>query len=227
MKIEPITFNSINKVLTSSEITDQQKIDFLKSNKVEISKMVEAKISSKEFSFLMQNRPLVKFRPLKNSFTKRGDKILLAQALNINPKSLDSYITETVSCVDNIISLPCETREKLKTYIYRHGSKNQVVNMLEYELSDVKNILTTLYKTLNYNTGGMADYYVRPIHRMDNSTLYRTYKTINSKLETANELGIITDKQKEDTAEWSLYRIYQIQNNSKLINAIKIYNQLK
>ena len=49
MKIEPITFNSINKVLTSSEITDQQKIDFLKSNKVEISKMVEAKISSKEF----------------------------------------------------------------------------------------------------------------------------------------------------------------------------------
>ena len=37
----------------------------------------------------MANRPLIKFRPLKILFTKQGDDIITAQALDINKKDIN------------------------------------------------------------------------------------------------------------------------------------------
>ena len=39
--------------------------------------------------------------------------------------------------------------------------------------------------------------------------------------------GIITDEESKKLAEWTLIQIYKIQNNSKLINAIKTYKTIK
>ena len=87
----------------------------------------------------MANRPLIKFRPLKNSFTKQGDDIILAQALDINKKDINKYIDSVIEGNFEIHDRQDKDNiEKLKTYVYRHGTKDQVIAFLEYELSDVK-----------------------------------------------------------------------------------------
>ena len=72
--------------------------------------------------------------------------------------------------------------------------KEQLVKFWDYKLGHIKDVIKYLYSTLEYNTGGIADYFVRPIHRMNNKTLIK---------------------------------LYHIQNNSKLINAVKTYKTLK
>lgn len=110
----------------------------------------------------------------------------------------------------------------LKTYIYRHGSSEQLVEFFDFELQKSNNILKTLYKTLEYNNNGVADYFVRPIHRMSNKTLVEVYEVVDKNLKIAQDTGLITEKQSLETSEWALKRIYQIQHNSKFINSLKI-----
>ena len=223
--IKSIDINTVYKVLSSQNITDGQKIQFMKNNSSEIHKVVELAISSKDFKTLMGNRPLIKFRPLKNSFTKRGDKKLLAMSLGIEPTDVDDYIKDiTLSIADgNIINYnSLENIETVKSYVYRHGKKEQVTKFLDYELNNAKNILKVLYKTLEYNSGGVADYYMRPIHRLDNNTMYQIYNTVDKNLKNAQQNGQITDTQYSDTTKWALLQIYRIQNNQRLINAVKI-----
>ena len=163
-------------------------------------------------------------------FTKKGDKILLAKALEINPSDINGYIknvSESLENIDNLDFLHKDKVEMIKTYVYRHGSKDEVVNFLDYELKQAKDKVKTLYKTLTYYTGGIADYFIRPIHRMDNKTLVRVYKIINKHIQESYANGDISDVDNKKLAKWALVRIYKIQNNSKLINAIKTYNELK
>ena len=115
----------------------------------------------------------------------------------------------------------------IKTYVYRHGSKDEVVNFLDFELKQAKDKMKTLHKTMTYYTGGVADYFIRPIHRMDNKTLIKIYKIINKHIQESYTTGDISDVDNKKLAKWALVRIYKIQNNSKFINAIKIYNELK
>jgi len=114
----------------------------------------------------------------------------------------------------------------LKTYVYRHGSKDDLVNFLDYELKKSKNLVTTLYKTLTYYSGGVADYFIRPIHRMDNKTLIRVYNVIDKNIKESESMGLISEAESNKIAKWALVRIYKIQSNSKLINAIKTYKEL-
>ena len=97
---------------------------------------------------------------------------------------------------------------------------------MEYELSDAKTTLQKLYKTLEDNSGGLADYFSRPIHRMDNITLGKLYNTIDKSLKNSANAGYIKHEELNSHAEWALVRIYQIQNNSKLIKALEAYNSL-
>ena len=92
IEVERINFDSLHKVLSSNQFTEVQKTKFMQENKIEIAKVLKSKISSTSYKTLMKNRNLKKFRPLKNSFTKKGDKIILAKALNINPSEVNSYI---------------------------------------------------------------------------------------------------------------------------------------
>lgn len=224
-KVEPITPVYINKVLASNKITNEQKIMFIKENAPIIKSFSAEEINVDELKEIMKSRPLIRFRPLKNSFTKQGDKVLLAKSLNIEPNEVNGYIRNLVKTGLNK-NTDTENIEKIKSYVYRHGTKGQVIKFLEYELSDTKFVLERLYKTLQANSGGLYDYYERPIHRMSNRNLAQLYNVIDKSLKNAEKDGAINKDQLTSTSEWALIKIYEIQNNSKLIRAYHKYQDL-
>jgi hypothetical protein len=226
---ETLDLATLRNILTSNKITNKQKARFIKDNSLQIKNIIESTpITGKEFRYMMHNRPLIKFRPLKNSFTKRGDKKILAETLDIDPIHVDSYINEVYEAIleRGAMMHPTDKAEAVKTYVYRHGTKDQVVAFLDYELSRAKDLLGTLYSTLAYNTEGMADYFSRPIHRMNNETMAKLYNVIDKHLNASVETGALASTTADSTAKWALVRIYEIQNNSKLINAVKAYKEL-
>ena len=229
-KIEPISWEYVQKIMASNKLTEAQKTQFVRTNRVKIKEVIETKITSAEFKGLMENRPLQKFRPLKNSYTKMGDKIILAKALRIEPSQVADHIkniTNSMKDVDNLDFLSIDNLEMIKSYVYRHGTKDELVAFLDYELTKSKHVVDSLYKNLNYYAGGIADYFIRPIHRMDNKTLVKLYNVIDKHINISRQNGIITDEESKKLAEWTLIQIYKIQNNSKLINAIKTYKTIK
>ncbi|MBP3846562.1 hypothetical protein J6I39_02305 [bacterium] len=222
----------VRQILGSNKITADQKIKFIKKNHSEIFHLAEQKISSTDFKTIMDNRPLKLFRPLKNSYTKAGDKKLLAIALGIKPMEVDGYVKninlQVRSMQDlNSIGISPDKYEEVKTYVFRHGTKEQLINFLDYELAHAKNIIKVLYHTLEYNSGGIADYFIRPIHRLDNTTMLGIYNVVDKNLKSSRISGKISDVQAQETAEWALARIYKIQNNQRLINAIKLKKTLE
>lgn len=230
--MEDFTIHSINafnieKVLSSQKLTDAQKAAFIHNNAVEIKQVMRSEITKDEFALIMKNRPLIRFRPLKNSFTKKGDKILLAKSLGIDECDVDDYIQNIIDTnFDTQHGVSKDNIEKVKTYVYRHGKKDDVVAFLDYELSNVKTVLQKLYKTLDDDSGGLAGYFSRPIHRMDNKTLAKLYNTIDKRLNAGFEAGEYSREKCSSTAQWALVKIYQIQNNSKLIRAYNAYKDL-
>lgn len=234
MKIDVIggiDFAVIQRVLTATDISEAQKVRFFRDNRAEIHNVISEKISGAEFSQIMKNRPLIKYRPFKNSLTKRGDKLLLAKTLNIHTQEVNGYVNDFVmklKVCDHISNniIPKDELDAVKAYVYRHGKKQQVLDVLEYELFDVKNTLQILYQTLNYNGGGVADYFLRPIHRLDNKTMISIYNIVDRGLFNAKSSGVITDAQHQETARWALAQIYTIQNNQRLRNAVKAYQAL-
>ena len=229
-KIDKLNFETFQKVLESTSITDSQKVQFINQNMGQIEQIMKSKISNMDFKTLMQKRALIKFRPLKNSFTKKGDKIILAKALDINPSEVSSYIKNvagSIQDINNIHGLSPEKMDMLKTYVYRHGSKDELVAFLDYELTQSKNLTESLYRTLNYYSGVIEDYFIRPIHRIDNNTLIKVYRIIDKHIKKSITEGNLTDADSKLVAKWALVQIYKIQNNSKLINAIKTYKNLK
>ena len=227
--IKVIDFATIYKVMTSSSISDAQKEQFIKSNRTAFKKVMEASITSGEFKTIMRSRAIQKFRPFKNSFTKQGDKRILAQALQLPVNEIPNYIksvTEALNKVETLDFLPSDKLEMVKTYVYRHGSKDEVVTFLDYELRKTRDLMKTLYSTLEYYNGGVADYFMRPIHRMDNKTMLKIYNVVNNYIDMAKKNGSLNEVHREKIAKWALIQIYRIKNNSKFINAIKTYSEL-
>ena len=228
-KIQNITLDKVSNVLSATHISVAQKETFLKMHSEAIHGLIAGKINTAAFRSIMKNRPLKIFRPFKNSLTKKGDRKILAEVLGIEPSELDSYIDEVSEKIEegDTDDLSEESIEKVKTYVYRHGDRNQVLTFLDYEISSAEDILGVLYRTLSYNAGGVADYYVRPIHRMNNRTLVSLYDVINKNLRKAKDTGNISETDKDRMAQWALVRIYEIQNNQKLQNAIKLKQKLE
>lgn len=229
-KINDLNIDKIYKVLTSTSITEAQKTSFVLANRAQIKHILENSINHVDFKTIMKNRTIQKFRPLKNSFTKAGDKIILAKALDIPANKIPAYIKELTKKMyelENSKHLDIPTLEMIKTYVYRHGSKDELVTFLDYELKFAKDKLKYIYKNLQYYSGGIADYFIRPIHRMDNKTLVKIYNIIDKNIKIAEKNGEITPAESAKLAKWALIEIYKIQNNSKLINAIKTYEILK
>ena len=225
--IDSIDNVTLQRILSSAKLTDTQKAEFIRKNSATIKNIMKTEISKSEFSEMMKGRPLVRLRPLKNSFTKKGDTILLAESLGLQERDIKKYINSIIETVFEIQNTRDKDNiEKVKAYVYRHGSKDQVVRFLEYELSDVKTTLAKLYKTLEDNSGGLADYFSRPIHRMDNNTLRKLYSTIDKSLRNSLNAGYMNSDECNSHAQWALVRIYQIQNNSKLIRAYEVYHDL-
>lgn len=229
-KINSLDFDSLYKVLASNKISDVEKTEFVLSNRGKIKQIMTHAITDVEFKTLMDNRVLQKFRPLKNSYTKLGDKILLAKALNIPTSKVSDYVKEVTASlkdIDNMKFLPHGTMQMLKTYVYRHGSKDELITFLDYELTKTEDTLRCLYRNLEYHSGGVADYFIRPIHRMDNKTLIKVFTVVNKHIKLTQKSGKISEAESQKLAKWALVQIYKIQNNSKLINAIKTYKTLK
>ena len=227
--IESVDFNTIRQILTSQKISEAEKTQFIKENKTQIHQLINLHITGHEYRGLMKNRPLKKFRPLKNSFTKRGDKKLLAQALEIDEGDVNEYIENVSSALDktdNLNFLPPDKINMVKTYVYRHGSKDQLVNFLDYELKSAKDKIKVLYKTLEYHTGGVADYFIRPIHRMDRNTFIKLYNVIDKHIHQAEKDGSITEEDNMKVAKDALVKLYYIKHNNQFINAIKTYKTL-
>ena len=101
------------------------------------------------------------------------------------------------------------------------------MKFLEYELSDVKNVLDILYKTLDENSGGIAGYFSRPVHRMDNKTLTSIYRVIDNSLKNSMNAGYMDNEEYLRNSQKALIRIYEIQNNSRIIKAYHAYQDLK
>ena len=227
--LTPITLSKVREILTSNKISQRQKTDFVRHYKTQIQQALDVKLTGTEFQWIMKCRPLQKFKPLKNSFTKRGDKIMLANTLAIEPAEVDDYIDNVKDAlvdIDMLNFLPKDKLDAIKTYVYRHGSKDDIVSFLDYELRESKDILSTLYRTLEYHTGGLADYFIRPIHKMSNLTMIKLYNVIDKNIENCCKNGSIDEKQKNEIAKWALIKIYQIQNNSQFINAVKTFKVL-
>ncbi len=227
--ITPITLLKVHEVLTSNKISQREKTDFIRHYKTEIQEAVDVKLSGTEFKWIMSKRPLQKFKPFRNSLTKRGDKILLAETLGIEPCEVDDYISNVEDALRDVDSLGFLSKDKLdaiKTYVYRHGSKDDIVEFLDYELTSTTDLLKTLYRTLDYHTDGIADYFIRPIHKMSNLTMIKLYNVIDKHLKNAQKSGAISEEEYYKVAKNVLIRIYQIQNNSKFINAIKTFRTL-
>lgn len=223
-KINAISFDNIHKIMKSNQISHTQKAQFIRANNSKIKDISEFKVTSAEYNQIMEQRHLRKFRPIKNSFTKRGDKILLAKSLGIKPSEVAGYVKKVsndIKEMNELTFLSPDEVEQMKTYVFRHGSKDELVNFLDYELMQSKDVVESLYTTLEYHTGGVADYFIRPIHRLDNNTLVKIYNVIDKNLGKAYETGNINREDNDKISKMALIRIYQIQNNNKLINAIK------
>lgn len=209
---------SLYKIMTSSRLDDYQKLEFVRVNRVQIKHLMDREISNPEFFNMMQNRPLIKFRPIKNSYTKWGDKILLSKTLGILPSQVTEYVknvTNAICDIKQMKNLPIEKIDSIKTYVYRHGSSEQVGIFLDYELKNSQDLIKTLKTTLSYGAGGVAEHYVRPIHRLTNKTMINLFNIIDDNLNVAETKGIINSGQKEQIAYEVLVRLYSIQQDQK------------
>ena len=72
LKVQPITAIKIQKVLSSTKLTDAQKAQFLKENAVAIKEVAKTEITKAEFALMMKERPLIRFRPFKKTFSRNG-----------------------------------------------------------------------------------------------------------------------------------------------------------
>ena len=112
-KVENISFEKVMEIMASTKISDAQKAQFVSQHQPQITKIIETKITDSEFKDMMGKRAIIKFRPLKNSFTKKGDKILLAKALEINPSDINGYIKNVSESLENIDNLDFLHKESL------------------------------------------------------------------------------------------------------------------
>lgn len=236
MRIEPISSVEINEIykmagtrsLTPEEFDDLKKFYMVQKNNAHVLHM-----DRNEYQTLLKKRPLLRFRPLKNSFVHKGDKKLLAIGLSIDEPQINKYIKNIIANNFDIQNanktLPFEAEplntdkfKMVQDYVYRHGKKDQALAFLENELSDTKSVLRRLYKTLEKNSGGIYDYFERPCHLLDNQTAHKMHSIIKYGLDNALKQGFITEDVNKTACEWALRQIYDIQSNQKVREALKI-----
>ena len=61
---------------------------------------------------------------------------------------------------------------------------------------------------------------------MDNKTLVNLYKVIDKNIQVAKDKGNLSEETAQNIAQWAIIQIYEIQNNSKLLNAIKTFKTI-
>src|SRR5574344_569555 len=82
--------NAIRKLESTQAVCKVDKQEFTQV----VNNHATINMSQKEYKTIMQQRPLIKYRPARNSFIKKGDKALLAQGLGIDESNLDDYLKQ-------------------------------------------------------------------------------------------------------------------------------------
>lgn len=236
MQIDAITLEKLSsiysveklKTLSTEEIESLKLAYNLAKSNIKILKMDRV-----EYKALLKDRPLLRYKPIRNSFLCKGDKKLLALGLGIETKQVNSYIKNIIKNnfdiqkVNETLS-PKQTQldeDKLKMvqdYVYRHGKKDEALAWLDYELSNVKSVMQRLYQTLKKSSGGVYDYFERPCHLLDNQTACKMHKSIKYGLDNAQAQGYIDENVNKTACEWALRQIYDIQSNQTVREALKI-----
>ena len=220
-KIEHLDFDKIYKVLRSSSISELDKTTFISNNRYEIRQIMSCVLDNENFQYLMQNRVLKKFRPLKNSYTKWGDKIILGKALNIPASQVPKYVKNVFHMLNDAKKLQAcslSTFDMIKTYVYRHGNQEELLAFFDYELKNSNDIQKCIKQNLSYNKNGVADYFVRPIHRMKYKTFVNLFEIVENNLNLACEQGKISKLDCVNLSKQSLVQLYVIRTNSQFIN---------
>lgn len=226
----PIDVYSLHHILAAQALTDVQKLEFLKRHSSEVKGILEIELGTEDFNKIMANRPLMIFRPIKNVFTKAGDRVMLAKTLEIPPNELDAFLKKAVKILPKRNEASSVSEDKLhavKTYIFRHGSQEQVIKFLDFELSRSKDIKKTLRQTLSYTKGGVADYFARPIHKMKDKTLIGLFETVCKNLSECQKSGELSENEVLTISRVVLARIYQLQENSKFKNSAKLKKKIE
>ncbi|MCR5261915.1 MAG: hypothetical protein K6C94_08780 [Candidatus Gastranaerophilales bacterium] len=257
--------NSENVKNTSS--IQSQKIKFQNQNKTDSVQRrnytTTLCVSKKEYEAIVNKRPLIKFRPVVNSYIKSCDKALVAQSLSIPKSQIDRVIHETTQFLlyknpasmyydpnkilddmyldedfkrllleKNITGYDGIRQQELlyyqehgtilEPYVYRHGSKEQLLDYMKLQLSDAKTTLKNLYNILDTESGGLYSYFERPIHVLDNRTVQKMQKLVTDGLGNAKDRGYISEIEYNQNVEWALEKIYEIQSNTSLREALRI-----
>lgn len=110
----------------------------------------------------------------------------------------------------------------MEPYIYKHGSKEQLLDYMKLQLSDAKSALKNLYNILGTECGGLYSYFERPIHVLDNRTIVKMEHIIKDGVGEAYKKGYINEDSYNQNVQWALERIYEIQSNTSLKEALKI-----
>jgi len=221
----------VREIMTSSKINETQKIKFLEENHTKINSLANEKISGIDYEVLMNIRPLKLQNPLKNVYIKFVDWKITAQALGVEPCEVKKYMGDVVHKLESMEDLKTlgiseDTYKQIKTHVYRMGSKKQVITNLDYELRHTENILDSLYRTLDYNSIGIANYFMFPHRRLDNKTLIKVYNVIDDNLKLSNKSGKISEAEAMEASQWALAKIYEIQNNQHFKNLVKLKKEL-
>ena len=229
--VEIFDLYKVREVMTSGKIKETQKIKFLEENHDRINCLAEKKISGTDYEVMMNVRPLKLQNPLKNVYIKFVDWKITAQALGVQPSEVKSYMGDIVHKLESMEDLKTlgiseDTYKQIKTHVYRMGSKKQVITNLDYELRHTEDILNTLYRVLDYNSIGIANYFMFPHRRLDNKTLIKVYNVIDDNLKLSNKSGRISEVEAMSASEWALAKIYEIQNNQHFQNLVKLKKEL-
>ena len=221
----------VREVMTSNRIKQAEKIKFLNENHDKIKSLAAEKISGTDYEMLMGIRPLKLQNPLKNVFIKFVDWKITAQALGVKPSEVRSYMRDIVHKLESMEDLKTlgiseDVYKQIKTHVYRMGSKKQVISNLNYELHHAESILDTLYRTLDYNSCGIANYFMFPHRKLDNATLIKLYSVIDKNLKSHSAAGKISETKALHAAEWAPAKIYDIQNNQHFKNLVKLKQEL-
>ena len=229
--VGPLDLYKVREIMTSNKISQTDKIKFLNENHDTIKSLAEEKISGTEYEKMIDVRPLKLQNPLKNIGIKYVDWKLTAHALGIKPSEVKGYMGDIVNKLESMEDLKTlgiseDVYKTIRTHVYRMGSKKQVITNLDYELHHTENILDTLYHTLDYNSCGIANYFMFPHRRLDNKTLIKIYNVMDKNLKSSSAAGKISEANALQTAEWALAKIYDIQNNQHFQNVIKLRKEL-
>ena len=229
--VGPLDLYKVREIMTSNKITQTEKIKFLNENHATIKSLAEQKISGAEYEKMIDARPLKLQNPLKNIGIKYVDWKLTAHTLGIKPSEVKGYMGDIVNKLETMEDLKTlgiseDVYKTIRTHVYRMGSKKQVITNLDYELHHTENILDSLYHSLDYNSCGIANYFMFAHRRLDNKTLIKIYNVIDKNLKLHTASGKISEANALQTAEWALAKIYDIQNNQHFQNVIKLRQEL-